>query len=581
MHAPRLLSPYLLAVAAGIVLLPLSLAGEASAQVPMPTTPVRPAAPRGVAQPQRPTVPARSPDRPSDTPSPGERLYMRGLSVAGAAIDATVQGDIHVKSTEMACANCHRRSGMGTAEGPLVVPAIANSVLFSPVTQGAPQLGQPRATGAGTRPAYGDDSLLRALRDGVDPAGRTLSPTMPRYALTDADGKALATYLRSLGATRPPGVDEARVHIATIVTSRVSPARRASMLDVLRTFVRAKNGGTRREVRRRENGPWDMKQMYEGYRDWVLDEWELAGEPNTWPAQLETLYRQQPVYAIVSGIADEDWSPIDAFCARHRIPAVLPQTPLPPGQPAGGFYSFYYSRGVALEAQAIADHLAAGRERPRAVRQVSRCGTPGEVAARALARDLETGAKGPQCVPPSTALSAETWRILIGDADTLVLWLDGDDLQGLESLAGSAAIDRVTEIYLSSTLLGDDLVRVPEAVARRVTLVDPFVPPDEFDAHAARSLIWMKANGIKPADRRVAVNALFAVVLAADALSAPRAIDSREYFGEIVEHMTNRSINPTAYPSVSFDPTRRFASSVCYLLKMPTGAGEAFRKVEK
>ncbi len=394
MNRLRLLSSHLLGVAAGLVLLPFSLTGEAADRPRVPTTPAHPGPPGGLSQPQRATVPTRPPARPSDTPSAGERLYMRGLSVAGSAIDATVQGDIHVKSTEMACANCHRRSGMGTAEGSLVVPAVVNSVLFAPVTRGAPQLGEPRTTGAGTRPAYTDDALLRALRDGVDPTGRKLSPTMPRYALSDADAKALATYLRGLGATRPPGVDEARVHIATIVTSGVNPARRASMLDVLRTFVRAKNGGTRYEVRRRDKGPWDMKQMYEGYRDWVLDEWELGGAPNTWPAQLETLYRQQPVYAIVSGISDEDWSPIDAFCARHRIPAVLPQTPLPPAQPTGGFYSFYFSRGVALEAQAIADHLAAAREPPRAVRQVSRCGTPGEVAARALARESQGRGEG-------------------------------------------------------------------------------------------------------------------------------------------------------------------------------------------
>ena len=178
------------------------------------------------------------------------------------------------------------------------------------------------------------------------------------------------------------------------------------------------------------------------------------------------MYRLQPVYAIVSGIADEDWSPIDAFCAKHRIPAVLPQTPLPPARPADGFYSFYFSKGVALEAQAIAGHLAAAAARPEgraagvAMRNARQCGRTG---ARARARRRPVTAS--ECVPPSATLSAETWRSVIGDADTLVLWLDAADLDGLDVLAGSGAIDRVTEIYLSSSLLGEDALRVPEPVA--------------------------------------------------------------------------------------------------------------------
>ena len=45
--------------------------------------------------------------------------------------------------------------------------------------------------------------------------------------------------------------------------------------------------------------------------------------------------------------------------------------------------------------------------------------------------------------------------------------------------------------------------------------------------------------------------------------------------------MTNRSVYPTAYPSVSFDPRRRFASAGAYLLKMPSSPGESFGKVEE
>ncbi len=112
-------------------------------------------------------------------------------------------------------------------------------------------------------------------------------------------------------------------------------------------------------------------------------------------------------------------------------------------------------------------------------------------------------------------------------------------------------------------------------------LAHPFVTPDEFDRHAARSLLWMNANGIHPADRRVAVNALFAVVLTADALSMPRTLGSREYFVETIEHMAGRSVNPTAYPSVSFDSRRRFASEGASLLKPPMSPDQPFRKVEE
>ena len=506
---------------------------------------------------------------------------MRGISVAGSPIDATVQGDIHVKGSDMACVNCHRRSGMGTAEGPLVVPPLVGSVLFSPLTVGAPQLGPPRTTGPGTREAYTDAALLRALRDGVDPSGRPLSATMPRFAIGEADAKALGAFLRTLGEQVPPGVSEAIVHLATIVTPGVSAARRASMLDILRTFVRAKNGGTRYETRRRTKGPWDMKQQYQGYRDWVLDEWELHGAPTEWPAQLEELYRRQPVYAIVSGIAEEDWSPIDAFCARYRIPAVLPQTPLPPAVPAGdGFYSLYFSKGVIVEAQAIAHHLAAAPPSGE-VRQVSRCGTPGEVASGTLAGQWKPASSRSACVPSSQALTGEAWRTLIGEARTLVLWLDASDRAGLEALAASPSLGQVGDVYLSSSLLGDEIVRLPEPLRARAVLAHPFVAPDEFEKHAVRSLLWMKANGITPLDRSVAVNAFFAVVLAADALSRPRALGSREYFVETIEHMTNRSVHPTAYPSVSFDPKRRFASAGAYLLKVPVSPGESFGKVEE
>lgn len=513
----------------------------------------------------------------------GQRFYEHGTSLTGTDVAATVQGDLRVRSRDLPCMNCHRRSAWGTSEGPVTVPPVTGSVLFAPLTQGAPQLGIPRSSGAGTRPAYTDALLLRALREGVDPANRRLSPTMPRYDVSEADAAALAAYLRSLSDQTPPGVTDSSVHLATIVTPRVSAARRASMLDVLRTYVRFKNAGTRYESRRRERGPWDMKPHYENYRDWVLHEWELHGDPKEWPAQLETFYRREPVFAVVSGIADEDWSPIDAFCARHGIPAVLPQTPAPPPVPSvgDGFYSLYFSKGVTIEAQTLGHHLSAPLSDAR-VLQVSRCGGAAEAAAAALAGAAAGTRLRSKCLEPAIALTGAVWHNLVEDANTLVLWLDASDMPGVAALAADAGSLRgIDQLYLSSTLLGEEALHLPAALAGRATLMHPFVSPDLFDRHAARSLVWMKANGITPADRMVAINALFAATLAADALNLPRTLGSREYFIERIEHMASRTPMPTAYPSVTFDPKRRFASAGCYLLKPPSSPGEPFRKVQE
>lgn len=523
---------------------------------------------------------ARVPAAPADVDLlvRGERLYREGRSARGP-VSATVQHDVRVRSTDMPCVNCHRRSGWGAAEGPLVVPPVVGAVLFAPLTQGAPQMGTPRTTGPGTRPAYTNAALLRAVRDGIAPDGRVLSPTMPRYEVGEDDADALAGYLRNLSAVAPEGVTASTVRLATVITPGVTAERRASMLDVLHTYVRYKNGGTRHEARRRERGPWDMKQEYDNYRDWVLDEWALRGPATEWPRQLEELYRAHPVFAIVAGVSEEDWTPVHEFAERHRVPVILPQTPLPPSTVGDSFYSLYFSRGLLLEVRAVAERLETAGAGIRVV-QVSRCGSAGDTAAAALALARRGSSIRTECVPAGAVLSGAAWRGLLRDGPSVVVaWLGSADVIALgaepETLAG------LHDVYLSSTLLHDDVLRVPDAVASRAVLLHPFVSPDDLDRHAARALTWMRANGITPADRQVAVNTLFAATLAADALSVPRTLGSREYFIERIEHMAARTPNRSAYPGLRFDSGQRFGSASCSLLRLPATPGGTFRKVKE
>jgi hypothetical protein len=528
---------------------------------------------------------SNSPPAGVDAPpvSAGERFYRAGLGISGKAVPAMVQGDLAVVSNSMPCANCHKRSGWGTVEGPVTTPPVVGPVLFDRVTLGNVQMGI-RTTGPGTRPAYDDASLARAIRDGIDPAGRRLSPTMPRYDIGPRDLVALITYLRALGASPAPGVTATTLHLATITTPGVDGRKREVMLSVMRAFVDAKNAGSRNETRRRDNGPWDMKSHYELYRQWELHEWTLTGSPARWPAQLAAHYASQPVFALVGGLGDSDWTPIHRFCEAEGIPCVLPQAPLPPvGAGAGGFYSTYYSSGLTLEAETLAQFAGTirhGAHQP-GIRQIARCGTTGQLAARVLAERLGAGSAESSCVDGAAPLQADQWRSLLsGSPPTVVAWIEPGDLVGLDQLAsGEGALDGIARLVLSATLVGDGLGRLSSSVRSKAYLVDPFVAPDAFDRHAMRSLIWLKSRGLAEADRAVAVNTFFAVSLAADALGTPRAIESREYFVEQLEHMVGRSPLRSAYPALSLGPGRRFASLGCAVLKVPLEPDGTFATV--
>lgn len=104
----------------------------------------------------------------------------------------------------MDCGGCHTPGAMAGQ------PDEARNLAGSPVGFGIPDLGTfyppnltpDRETGLG---AWTEAEIMRAVRTGVRPDGRVLAPAMPwraYAALTDADARALARYLRSLPPVR-------------------------------------------------------------------------------------------------------------------------------------------------------------------------------------------------------------------------------------------------------------------------------------------------------------------------------------------------------------------------------------------
>ena len=302
---------------------------------------------------------------------------------SGQPVTARREPDLGISGADAACGNCHRRSGLGELEGRISIPPISGRYLFHARAKDRDDSDLPFVdTMRPDRDPYTEASLARAIREGVAADGRPLSYLMPHYSLSDADMAALIEYLKSMTPSTVRGVTSSVLHFATIITPDADPAKRRAMLDVLGHFFDDKNAFSRAETPRLRSS---HRMMFKSPRRWALHVWELAGSPDTWNAQLHAHLKQEPVFAVISGLSGKNWSPVHRFCEETALPCLFPNVDLPVVAERD-FYSLYFSRGVLLEADLIA-HRLADREESAAVRrvvQIFRAGDIGQQAAAAL-----------------------------------------------------------------------------------------------------------------------------------------------------------------------------------------------------
>jgi hypothetical protein len=409
------------------------------------------------------------------------------------------------------------------------------------------------------RPPYTAATLARALRAGVDASGRAMDGIMPRYALDDGDLDHLAAYLATLSAAPDPGVSDTTLHFATVVDAAADEGQRRAMLEILETWFRDKNAGTRLESERARRAPWDHAREYGAYRKWRLHVWTLEGPPASWDAQLRAHYARQPVFAVLSGIGAGDWRPVHDFCERSELPCLFPNVDQPPQTP--GQYSLYLSRGLALEAAALATHLARGGEQGPVV-QVYRRETAD--AARSFRNALAAAGlprPGERVIEAGATADARFWRELGASTPAvLVLWLDAGELADLPALAPFAG-----RLYLSARLVG--IPELPAELAGRTALLYPWELPQRLEPRMQRLHAWLRMRRIAPRDDAIQANTFFAVSQAG--MEIAHLVDdfSRDYFIERIEHGLENTLAPSVYPRPSLGPGQRYASKGSYLVK--------------
>ncbi len=385
----------------------------------------------------------------------GERIYREGILPSGEPMKAIVMGDIPVDGRMFTCDDCHQRSGLGSVEGTVITWPTNGRELYKPRRRTGAWKPPDKDKGmrlnrrelpaywqiGDERPAYTDKKLAKMLMSGVDPAGRKLDPIMPRYLLNKNNMDILVNYLKNLSSEISPGVDNATIRFATVITDEVPIEDQTAMLSVLQAHIDARNSQYRHQERRVKSGPFYKTESYQAYRKLSLSVWKLNGQENTWASQLESYYRDEPVFGLLGGITTGSWKPIHEFCEQNRIPSLFPLTDLPLISESD-WYTLYFSKGLYQEGESVAKylHISKNIEPDVKIVQVFRKSRKSTALAQSFEKSWKRFRKtAPENIilSPNEELSDEFWKNTLETPKqtVLLLWLEAEDITSLENLA--------------------------------------------------------------------------------------------------------------------------------------------------
>ncbi len=121
--------------------------------------------------------------------SNGERIYYAGISDRTGPIPR-VGGPMWVQMGGAGCVACHGVSGRGG------VPVMMGTAVPADIRYDALVKGDYEQGKKGT--PYTDTLIKRAITEGLDPDGKSLHWTMPRWRMSDEDLNDLVAYLKTL-----------------------------------------------------------------------------------------------------------------------------------------------------------------------------------------------------------------------------------------------------------------------------------------------------------------------------------------------------------------------------------------------
>jgi ABC-type branched-subunit amino acid transport system substrate-binding protein len=276
----------------------------------------------------------------SEAQQRGKQIYFEGTSPRSTDITAVVGDEAALlPGMTMPCSSCHGSDGLGRPEGGVTPLDIRWTELVK-------SYGHVHHDGR-RHPAFDDDSFIRSMIAGIDPANNQLDRSMPIYQMSGEDMADLVAYMKVLEYDLDPGIGDDAVRVATLLP------------------LSGRAGETGQA----------MRQVLEGYFNEINEQGGVFGrriELLTVPAgesaesSLATLrdaFDSEGIFALVGaysiGLDDE----LLTFLRSDNVPMVGPFT-LDPGDAYFDSAAFYLYAGLDQQARVLADRAVADGAAP-------------------------------------------------------------------------------------------------------------------------------------------------------------------------------------------------------------------------
>ena len=400
----------------------------------------------------------------------GRSIYHQGRAESGLELFVSFAGvDGELSATLFRCIQCHGIEGKGTEEGGLRVPP-----LTPPFLRGSHES---RQTGQ-LRVAYTDQTLARAITQGIDAVGESLHSGMPRYHLTDRQAIAVVAYLNKIGTDddTDPGVTATTITVgAALPLSGPLASIGQDAQSVLDGYLRNVN----------ERGGIYGRQIRLVVED--------SGQEVSQEAATERLIKAKQVFALVGSFESGDTSKAHSLLERTQVPSIGPLALSPQISDPPNPYVFYMLSGFDIQYRVLLDFLISQsrsltrQARPRVAIVEPKKTTVLRPVFTQIRRQAIEFVGEYEYERGALAGAGLVQRLKQEQVDGIIFVGDGDDF-----LVLAKALDRLN---LSPMLLapvgmvGQKALSAPPRLNSKVFLAAALDPPTEYDRDELQKLV--------------------------------------------------------------------------------------------